>query len=288
MRALVLSGGGCKGAFQVGAIKKLVDTENVEYDIFCGVSVGAINSAGLAQFQRGQNKEAAEHLELLWRTRVDTPAIHKPWWPLGKVHSFWEKSMYDSSPLRDFMYREIDVSKIRATGKQVAVGAVSLVGGKYHFGTQDDDNFVDWVLASSSFPIFLNPIEIDGDLWSDGGLQCITPLGQAIRMGATDIDVVLTYDPDAEDIWESKSQVALPDQIIRALVLMSDQLAINDLKMAGLKNDLVEMNPKYKKVNIRVIVPGESLQIADSLDFNPKDVARMIDIGYNNSKIYTK
>jgi len=63
MKALVLSGGGSAGAFQVGVLRYLVDNENVEYDIHTGISVGALNSALLAS---GTMKETLPLLENIW------------------------------------------------------------------------------------------------------------------------------------------------------------------------------------------------------------------------------
>lgn len=285
MRALVLSGGGCKGAFQIGVLKKMIESDPRGYDLMCGVSVGAINSAGMAMYPSSQFVEAVKYMEDTWRNEVNTPAVHKRWFPFGKLHSLWLKSVYNSSPLRRFMESHVNMERIRTSGVSVAVGAVSMETGEYRFGTQNNDDFVDWVLASSSFPIFLTPIQIDGQLWSDGGIKTTTPLGHAIRSGADEIDVILCYDPEAKTNWESSSEVAIPDQLIRTLELMSEQIAIADLKIAGLKNDLVEPGSKYRKVKIRVFCPNGGLPIRDALSFEPADIAKLIDIGYSDHRL---
>lgn len=56
MRALVLSGGAVHGAYQMGAIKYLVEDLGLEYDFFAGVSVGALNSAYMSLYPKGQEK----------------------------------------------------------------------------------------------------------------------------------------------------------------------------------------------------------------------------------------
>src|ERR1700693_308620 len=56
-RALVLSGGGSKGAFEVGVLQRLMGDEQLDYDLLCGTSVGAINAAYLAQTPLGQPRE---------------------------------------------------------------------------------------------------------------------------------------------------------------------------------------------------------------------------------------
>ena len=67
MRALVLSGGAAKGAYQVGALKYLLGELELKYDAVCGTSVGAINAAFLAMFEHGKEKECIESLEKLWK-----------------------------------------------------------------------------------------------------------------------------------------------------------------------------------------------------------------------------
>ena len=48
-RALVLSGGGAKGSFQIGAMEELIFNRGLDFEILCGVSVGALNASFLAQ-----------------------------------------------------------------------------------------------------------------------------------------------------------------------------------------------------------------------------------------------
>lgn len=64
MKALVLSGGGSKGAFQTGALRKLLDENpELDYDIYTGISVGALNASFLAT---GPLKETLPGLEDVW------------------------------------------------------------------------------------------------------------------------------------------------------------------------------------------------------------------------------
>jgi NTE family protein len=286
MRALVLSGGGSKGSFQIGVLKKLVESDPRGYDLVCGVSVGAINAAGLAMFSKQHYPEAVAYMEKMWREKVRTSAIYKRWCPFGRLEALWKKSVYDSSTLRKLMQENLDLQRIRTSGVNVAVGAVSLKNQSFVFGTQNNDNFVDWVLASSSFPIFLTPIQIDGQSWTDGGIRSTTPLGYAIKSGADEIDVVLCYDPDwVAPNWDSESERAVPDQLVRVLNIMSDQIAVSDLKIAGLKNDLVQVGDKYRKVKMKVYCPATGIPVSDSLTFDPEQIAKAIDVGYSGHRL---
>lgn len=68
---MALRGGGSKGAYESGVLKGLVKELNpfeYAYDVVVGVSIGAVNAAVLACFEKGNEKEAVEYLETLWRT----------------------------------------------------------------------------------------------------------------------------------------------------------------------------------------------------------------------------
>ena len=108
MRALVLSGGGSKGSYQVGALKYILGEKQVVYDALCGVSVGAINVAYLAMWKAGQEVESALQLSTLW-SQLDNSKIYKRWWPFGRWHAIWKKSFFDSSPLNNLLKAGIDI-----------------------------------------------------------------------------------------------------------------------------------------------------------------------------------
>ena len=75
-RALVLSGGGSKGAFEVGVLQRLMGDERADYDLLCGTSVGAINAAYIAQTPLGRQRARAfeRHFSAARERRRTTPA----------------------------------------------------------------------------------------------------------------------------------------------------------------------------------------------------------------------
>jgi predicted patatin/cPLA2 family phospholipase len=135
------------------------------------------------------------------------------------------------------------------------------------------------VLASSSFPGFLTPIRIEGDLWTDGGVRNVTPIGDAIRLGATSIDVILcSPDKETSKPWKTDGQSAVPGYLTRAIEMLSDEVTRGDLREAGLKNDLAELRPKYKKVSLRVFMPREPLP-GTSLAFEQPEIRARFELG---------
>ena len=283
MRALCLSGGGSKGAFQVGALRRLMIDEGRDYKVMTGVSVGALNIAGLGMTPYGAPEKAAGWLEEFWRTRVSTDAIHKRWFPFGRLHALWEQSIYNSSPLHKLVRSHYFHDLILQGDRKLSVGAVCMDTGEHRYVEHTNQNFIDWVLASSSYPVFFKPVEIEGKLWSDGGLKRVTPIAQAITMGADEIDVIITYNVDKLlSSWGDGRKAAVPEQVLRALDLMNGQIMYDDLRTVGLKNELAQLESKYKHVKVRLIQP--STDLGNGLSFEREEIHSMIEQGYRESE----
>lgn len=278
-KALVLSGGGSKGAFQVGALKRWILEENCRYDVLCGISVGALNAAFLSQFKPVDQAKACRGLEAMWTSLQNNDVWRKHF--LGEVAALWKPSVYDSTPLMNLVRTQFDPAKARISGALLRVVAVSWNTGALHVADQSDKNIAEWVLASSSFPCFLAPIKIDDQMWSDGGLREVTPLGEAIRAGAEEIDIIMCSNPNKPSNWGTEGKNAI-HYALRTLDLMSEEIIRKDVRVCGLKNDLAEIDPKYSKVKIRLVQPSQSLT-GNSLEFNPESTNRMMAIGYEDS-----
>lgn len=277
MKALVLSGGGSRGAYQVGVLQRWMLDEGRDYDILCGVSVGALNSAVLGQAPLGKPEAAYTKLLALW-DKVENRSIWRHWL-IPYVGVLWHRSVLNSKPLIEWVREDSDLAAVRASGRQVRVGAVNLNTEEIRMVGQEDDLFDEFVYASASFPFFFLPREIEGQEWTDGGVRNVTPIGEAIKLGATEIDVVLCSAVGAPNPWKTPWWPSGIPYIPRLMDIMSTEIVLGDLKEAGLKNRLAELGEPYKKVKIRLIHPKESL-ISSSLDFSPKEVRRMREVGY--------
>jgi NTE family protein len=281
MRALVLSGGGSKGSYQVGALKYILGEKRVTYDALCGVSVGAINVAFLSMFKAGQEIEASNTLSNMW-SQLDNSKIYKRWFPFGRWHAIWKRSFFDSSPLHNLLKSGIDLEKIRESGKHVNVGTVSLSSGKYTIFDQTSDHFIDAVIASASFPGMLTPVEFLGQLWTDGGIKEISPIKKAVELGADIIDVII-----CNPITRVKKFIENPttvDVLKRSMDLSTDKIMANDIEKVEMYNILAKNGLTEKKyVQLNIVRPDLNL-IEDLLDFRPEKIQEMMEKGYNDAK----
>jgi len=175
VRALALSGGGAKGAFEVGALWHLVRHRKCDFHDISGVSVGALNGAILAQAPRASDPQeslanislAIEKLRSFWLDlRGDEDVYTRRFLGTLGFVLFSRKSMYDSSPLKDKLTHAVDPSEIAAKGRSFRVGIVSMRNGVYYEvqpGTgaasrecraNRNEKFLAAVLASASMPVF--------------------------------------------------------------------------------------------------------------------------------------
>ena len=284
MRAAVLSGGGSKGSWGAGCLYHLLHNLEINFDILCGVSVGAINAAFLAQFHPGQEKEAAQKLWDLW-SQLENKSVYKRWFPFGRYHCLWKLGFYDSSPLRSLMEKYISLERIRATGKKVNVGLVSLTSGKYRVFDQSSDDFIDAVIASASFPVIFEPVKIGDEFFTDGGVKTITPITTAIDLGADEIHAIVTS-PETRDKKFLK-KLSIIDIMTRSFDLYTEKIMSNDLDKAVAYNRLAEAGIiSTKSVKLHIIRPTINL-VEDFLDFNPKKLQEMLQKGFQDAKHQT-
>jgi NTE family protein len=290
MRAIVLSGGGARGAFQVGALRHLLGAKRNRYDIICGTSVGALNGAFLAQYQVGQEPEAARGLEDLWRSLKGNGSIYRRWYwgLLGRLPAVLPRwaggrlSAYSSKPLRHLVRTRLSPRRVQESGRILRVGAVDLVTGERKVWTeQDGPRLWDGVLASSSFPVMLEPVRIGSALYTDDGVRDITPIGEAILAGATEIDAIAC---SPLGVPPHKPKTGL-DVLERCLMAMSDEIDRQDFDVVELYNGLVRTGqaPGKREITLRVLRPREPV-LESGLDFDPRKIRANIELGFEAAK----
>jgi NTE family protein len=191
-RALVLSGGGGRGAYHVGALRFLEEHE-WSPDIVVGTSIGAVNGAALAS---GHN---AYSLWALWR-RLQSRHVQKP-----NLNPLRGNFLLDTAPLRETLQNKGWVNfdrlnsdeaavHLRVTALEIETGHLRVFGNSddvYPSQMQRERLDLDHIIASCSIPIVYPATELNGVLFWDGGTVANTPLGPAIDAGAEEIIVVL-------------------------------------------------------------------------------------------------
>ena len=222
---LVMTGGGARAAYQVGAVRALYEITKKDkklFDVITGNSAGAINSMYLSAHAEDWDI-ATSDLTSLWRRikpqnvydlRARTISELGLKWLGGTIFGGMTSSgshinhLLDTEPLRKLLLREIDFSHIQRNLDRKTLHGVALSTTNYNSGSnvvfyQGSDEIQDWsrtdrfsvrqdlnvehVMASAAIPFFFPPAQIGESYYGDGCIRQTTPLSPAIHLGAQKI-----------------------------------------------------------------------------------------------------
>lgn len=267
-RALVLGGGAAKGAFQAGVIYRLAEQHS--WSIVTGVSVGAINGACIAMHNEADLPIAVAKLVGYWKYNLNNGQVFKKWAPLDWMNypiAYFKNGLYDFGPLKSFLSSRIDTKMLSSSDVDYIIGATSFNDGTFKQATKATANIIDWIMASASFPMAFPPVTIDGKQYIDGALRNSVPIREAIKAGATEIDVVIT-DPLGFHKKENKKPDNILDIFLRTAEIISDESYVYELQKICSQHN----------VKITVYSPKEHLT-NDPLDFSQDKVVKLLEIG---------
>src|SRR5262249_21058158 len=149
-RALVLPGGGGRGAYQVGVAKAMVE-QGVEFDLAFGTSIGALNATFICQNSIGR-------LEELWTSIRPKDVFRLPSAPqIGNMILGNTLGLLDTSPLMQLMRKEIDLKKLKESKTKLGFVTTDLCSLATKLITIDEimstSELVDGLMATSAVPL---------------------------------------------------------------------------------------------------------------------------------------
>ncbi len=172
--ALVLCGGGSRGALELGFHRALVEL-GVPIDFIVGSSVGALNGAFIAA------GESAEKMNALWRSIRFRDLFGLNWRAL--VNPRRADSIYGNLRLRHFIQRYLPAKRFEDLRVPLTILATDVNTGKgIHLARGD---LTEAILASVVIPGLLPPVFYQGRQLIDGGVTNNLPLDVAVEKGAT-------------------------------------------------------------------------------------------------------
>ena len=304
----MLSGGGARGAYQVGVLRGLVEQgflgrEHSGIDVFVGSSAGSINCAALAahvdEFEAGiarlEQVWSGIHPSQVYRTDVASLGrIGLRWaWDLsfgGATRDVQPKSLLDTSPLRALLARHIPLSRIAEHAAAGRLDALALIATDLHTsngviflsGARDLPSWtrrrwrierttigVEHLLASSAIPIFFPSVAIDGRHYGDGSIRNTAPLSPAINLGADRIIAIGVSGPPPADGAAGPLETPTVAQIAGVLL---------DAVML----DAIEVDVEHsERVNTSILKapvpgPGDEFRSIDVLWLRPSVLVRQL------------
>lgn len=240
--ALALSGGGAKGAFQVGVLDELIVRRGVDFETVTGTSTGAIQAAAVAQ-------DDVPRLIEFWTGITGNDDIYR-----GRGGMIWalitgKNSLYNPDPLKALLRQMYDDARIRATGKNLRLGVVNITNGELRIIGENADNIADWVYASSAQPPAFPPFrtrDAQGRLeqWVDGGVRDVTPYAAALHERPR---AVLVVRAEAPPSWQPKEYKSLLDIGFQSVDILTAEVADNDLANVDFINHLLIAEAKQRE-----------------------------------------
>lgn len=300
--ALVLTGGGARAAYQVGALIAIRDVwgkraEN-PFPIICGTSAGAVNAVALAVFSANFN-EAVKKLAFIWRNfhvhqvyRADTLAIAESvtrWGSamfLGWLFRQSPRSLLDNQPLRELLEAQLDFGSI---GRAIADGhlqALTVTASGYTSGEslsffQGREDLQPWrraqrvgvrtdikvehLLASSAIPFVFPAVRINREYFGDGSMRQTAPISPVIHLGADRI-LVIAGGRRSEEARQRTDRYPSPAQVAGHALssIFLDGLSMDLERLERINSTVGALTPAQREAAGIALRPIETFVIAPS------------------------
>lgn len=243
---LVLSGGGGKGAYQVGVLKALAENGLLDdVTAISGASIGAVNAMLYAMEDIELMYKAWEEIEMETVFDVNLEMLSQ------------NRYYFSRDEMLSMISKYIDFEKIKSGKYTIYNSIAKIVPGQEAMEVEyrrlqdyDEETIKKILLASTALPIIYEAVEIDGNYYRDGGICDNTPIQPLYDAGIRQFIVIGlsrgTYDfskwPDADFILINPSQDI--GSSILGTINFTDY-AIEYREMLGYKDGLRSIRTKF-------------------------------------------
>lgn len=259
-KALVISGGGSKGAFAGGVAEYLMRKQGKEYDIFVGTSTGSLLIPQLAL----NNIEKLHHAYTNVNQRsifnvnpfVVRKKANREYVTINYITTLFQfirskRTFGESKNLRKTIaknFSKASFEMLTKTSKEVVVSVSNLSKNRVEYKSLHDydyESFLDWIWMSCNYIPFMSIVTKDGYEYGDGGLGSVVPIREAIRRGAKEVDVIIL---ESENMEHNKVLGKNPFSLMISIFgFVLDQIEYHDISegiLAAKHND-VQLNLYY-------------------------------------------
>ena len=289
MKALVISGGGSKGAFAGGVAQYLMQEKGCEYDLLLGTSTGSLLIPHLALGKVDKIHRIYTNVNMSrifninpFRVKikdgVETVRINH----LNVLVQFIKgrRTFGESKKLRKYIKRNFTLSEfnqLKSSHKNIVVTVTNLSKNDVEYKCIRDfeyDEFCDWIWISCNYIPFMSLVEKNGCEYGDGGFSSLVPISEAIERGATEIDVViLETETLTAPIPIGKNPFSLMIDLFRTLL---DQVEKHDIIIGKLAAN-------HKNVKLNLYYTPTQLT-SNALVFNKENMKKWWEQGYEYAR----
>ncbi|MGI9533211.1 patatin-like phospholipase family protein [Lutimonas sp.] len=260
MKALVISGGGSKGAFAGGIAQYLIKEQKKDYDIFVGTSTGSLMLTHLALGKVEELKQIYSNVDqgTIFSNCPFKIKKYKGHTTVGINHfntikNFLKgsKTFGESLHLKNMIDKTVKdnyLRKVKDQGKKLLVTVSNLTLNQVEFKSLEEhsfDDFRDYIWASSNFVPFMSLLVKNNYEYADGGFANLVPIQEAIRQGATEIDaIILETEVTQLNRMPSKNPFSLITNLFNYMQIHIEKYNISIGKLAA-EHKNVKLNLYY-------------------------------------------
>lgn len=213
MRALVISGGGSKGAYAGGVAEYLIKEKGYKYDLYVATSTGSLLVPHIAAGKIDEIHNVFTNVKQSNIFSVNPFRTHKKgdreYVSINFLNSLWQfikrkRTFGESKALKRYLkkhFTEEDYNLIRTTKEDVVVTVSNLSQNRVEYKSIKDssyEEFINWIWISCNYIPFMSLAKVDGFEYADGAFGCVVPIREAIQRGATEIDAVVLESENME------------------------------------------------------------------------------------------
>jgi predicted patatin/cPLA2 family phospholipase len=290
MKALVISGGGSKGAFGGGVAEYLIKEKKRKYDIFIGSSTGSLLipllSVGEIEKVKHIYTSVSQKdifsicpLKIKRENGVDKTSVNL----FGIFRCMVlkrNKTFGESGQLRKLIGATItveDFEKMKTSNREVVVCVANITRKVLEYKSVHEcsyEDFCDWMWLSANLVPFMSLVKKDDCEYGDGSIGSLIPIQEALDRGADEVDVIILR-PNEIKVKSEFIQNGL-DLIMKIFDFMLHQIGVNDIVVGELKS-------RSKGVAINFYYAPRMLT-ENPLIFEPKQMASLWQEGYDCAK----
>lgn len=265
MRALVISGGGSKGAFAGGVAQYLIEQHKFQYDLLLGTSTGSLLIPHLALGNVNKIFDIYTNVDMEKifnvnpfvvknKNGVDMVTINH----MNVLKQFFKKrrTFGESKNLKKYIRESFTLSEfnqLKSSKCNIVVTVTNISRNEVEYKCIRDfeyEEFCDWIWISCNYIPFMSLVTKNDCVYGDGGFSSLVPIREAINRGATEIDVVvLETETQHTPKIIGKNPFSLMVDLFGTLL---DQVEKHDITIGKLsaKNKNVKLNLYYTPTSL--------------------------------------
>lgn len=206
MRALVISGGGSKGAFGGGVAQYLLQEKKHQYDILIGTSTGSllIPHLGIGNVSKIYDAYTKVEMSKIFninpfvvkkKNDIEVVTINH----INVLLQFFKgkRTFGESTKLLSYIketFTEVEFHQLKNSFCDVVVTVTNLSKNEVEYKSIKDfeyEEFCEWIWISCNYIPFMSLVSKNNCEYGDGGFSSLVPIREAINRGATEVDVVI-------------------------------------------------------------------------------------------------